>query len=201
VRNLSKEPHPRNSEETEKKVIECERSTASIGAGKSKPIQDRRGAALLATVILLLPLGCLAALFLDVGRLYAIRARMQVAADAAALAAASGLIDGDDEGDSVQARAQYYVAMNPIEYTPAFLELLQLNADLGTIRVILRYQTGPLLWAPGGLTLRMVAGARAQKVQPGETGRPIPHGNAFGWWKHDKINAGAQDSGVVKLTL
>jgi Flp pilus assembly protein TadG len=155
--------------------------------------------ALIMTVVLLIPLGCLAALFLDVGRLYALRVRMQVAADAAALAAASALIDGDSNGDSVQARADRYVAMNPIYTTPASLESLYVNTDEGTVRVILRYRTGALLWAPAGLTVRMAAGARADGVQPGETGRPIPNGNAFGWWKNEKTNPGAKDSALVRL--
>ena len=168
--------------------------------GKSKR-QNRRGVVLVATVLLLIPLGLLAALFLDVGRLYSIRARMQVAADAAALAGASALIDGDEKGDSVQSRAERYVEMNPIHTTAAFLEFLSINTDSGTVRVVLKYQPVGLLWAPGGMTVRMAAGAKVQAAQAGEIGRPIPNGNAFGWWKNEKINPGSKDSAVIKLAL
>ena len=189
MRNLSKELQSGINEERKKKRARRGR------------LHNRRGLALIVTVLILIPVGCLAALFLDAGRLYAIRVQMQVAADAAALAAASALIDGDEKGDSVQARAEHYVAMNPIQSSTAFLEFVDLNTESGTVRIVLRYQTSPLLWARGGLTVRMVAEARADGLHPGEIGRPVPPGNAFGWWKKKKEkNPGAPDSALVRLS-
>jgi hypothetical protein len=203
VIGLSKELQPANNPEADKSLDPCERPTDQSGGPSTtrnlKCLQNRRGLALIVTVLVLIPVGCLAALFLDAGRVYAVRAGMQAAADATVLAAASGLIDGN--GDSVQARAEEYVAMNPIHATPALLESLYINTDLGTVRIVLKYQTGALFWAPGGLTVRMDAGAKAEGVRPGEIGRPIPNGNAFGWWKNDKFNPGSKDSGVVRLAL
>jgi hypothetical protein len=168
--------------------------------GKVNRVHDERGVALIVIMLLLIPVSLLGALFMDVGRLYAMRVRMQVAADAAALAAASGFIDGNVNGDSVRARAEYYVTMNPIHTTPAVLESLIMNSDSGTVSLVLRHQTGSLLMAPGGITIRVGAKAKATVVQPGEIGRPIPNGNAFGWWKNEKTNPGAKDSGLVKLS-
>ena len=166
-----------------------------------KRFHDKRGMALVVIILLLMPATLLSALFMDMGRLYALRVRMQLAADAAVLAAASGLIDGDVKGDSVRARAQYYLAMNTIHSEPALLESLTMDTDAGTVGLVLKHQTGSLLLAPGGLIIRMGAKARVQIVQSEmEVGRPIPNGNAFGWWKQDRNNPGAKDSGVVKLT-
>jgi hypothetical protein len=165
-----------------------------------KRFRDKRGAALVIFVLLLMPVSLLSALFMDAARLYTLRARMQVAADAAVLAAASGLIDGDEKGDSVLARAQYYVGRNTINSAPALLESLTVNTDAGTVGVVLKHQTGALLLAPGGLLMRIKGKAGVRRAHLGETGRPIPQGNAFGWWKQDKDNPAAKDSAVVKLS-
>ncbi|HJR16741.1 MAG TPA: pilus assembly protein TadG-related protein [Gemmatimonadales bacterium] len=166
-----------------------------------KRFHDKRGMALVVVILLLLPATLLSALFMDMGRLYAVRVRMQLTADATALAAVSGLIDGDVKGDSVWARARYYLARNTIHSEPALLESLNINTDAGTVSLVLKHQTGSLLLAPGGLTIRMGAKATVQLVQSeNELGRPIPNGNAFGWWKQDHKNPGAKDSGVVKLS-
>jgi hypothetical protein len=149
-------------------------------------------------VILLVPLGLFVALFMDAARLYVMRGRMQVAADAAALAAASGFIDGDVKDHSIESRAAHYVAANPIGTVPATLESLIMNGDSGTVSLVLSHQTGSLLLAPDGITIRIRANARAGLVQPGQVGRPIPNGNAFGWWKH-KANPAGNDSGLVWL--
>ncbi len=161
--------------------------------------RDRRGMALHLTVVLLVPLGLLAALFMDVGRLYVMRGQMQVAADAAALAGASGFIDGNAEGDSVQARAAHYVAANPIDGGSVALESLIVNTSSGTLRLVLSHQTGPLLLAPDGITIRIRASAKAELVQPGEIGRPIPTENAFTWWRQDESVVAGSDSGMVRL--
>jgi hypothetical protein len=192
-----------------KRTVQAAAAGAQEEAGPTKVLRaaigepervHERGAVLVIVVALLIPLGLLGALFADMGRLYVMRGRMQVAADAAALAAASGFIDGNVKGDSVEARAAYYLAANPIDTVPAILESLTMNTDSATLSLVLRHQTGSLLLAPGGITIRIGAKARAKLVQPGEVGRPIPKGNAFGWWKHDKTNPGVTDSGVVKLS-
>jgi hypothetical protein len=163
--------------------------------------RDRAGMALQLTVLLLVPAGLMFALAMDAGRLFVVRGEMQVAADAAALAGASSFIDGDEGGDAAQVRAQHFVTANPIGSVAAVLESLTVNPDSGTLKLVLRYQTGSLLLAPGGLTIRSRAGARARLVQPGQTGRAIPNENRLHWWKQDEIiPAGAADSGRVTLT-
>jgi putative Flp pilus-assembly TadE/G-like protein len=166
-------------------------------------LRDRRGAAMaLMTMLLLLPLGLLTAYFTDSARLFVMRVQMQVAADAAALAGASGFIDGDEDGDSVEARAAHYVTLNPVGSRAATLESLTVDLDSGTINLVLSHATGPLLFLPRGMTVRVHASAKAGLAGPGEIGRPIHNGNAFGWWKHDKdkeIHAAGSDSGLVRL--
>ena len=162
--------------------------------------QNERGMALVIMAVLMIPVGLLLALFMDAGRLYVIRGQMQVAADAAALAAASGFIDGT-KSDAIQARAANYVAANPIGTVPASIESLTMNTDAGTLSLVLRFQTGSLFWAPGGITVRIGAKARADLVQENEVGRPIPKGNAYGWWKNEKEGSmmAGKDSGMVRL--
>jgi uncharacterized membrane protein len=162
--------------------------------------QNERGMALGIMAALMIPVGLLLALFMDAGRLYVIRGQMQVAADAAALAAASGFIDGVKD-NAIQARAADYVAANPIGTVPASIESLTMDPDAGTLSLVLRYQTGSLFWAPGGITVRIGANARVDLVRENEIGRPIPNGNAYGWWKQKKegsLMAGT-DSGLVRL--
>jgi uncharacterized iron-regulated membrane protein len=162
-------------------------------------LKNERGAALHLIVISLIPVGLFTALFMDAGRLYVMRGRMQVAADAAALAGASGFIDGNEEGDSVQSRAAHYVAANPIGAVPAALESLAIDPDSGRLSLVIRLETGSLLLAPGGITIRVRSQARAKLAQAGQVGRPVPEGNAFGWWKQDETNPGGSDSAVVRL--
>lgn len=199
MRTLRQPELPANS--TAEDVVPAVQETTApvLAIGERKPIHDERGMALYLVVALLIPVGLLWALFMDIGRLYVTRGQMQVAADAAALAAASGFIDGDPGGDAIQDRAAEYVAANPIGAVPAILESLSIDTDSGSVGLVLKYQTGPLLLAPAGITMRMGAKARATIPTAGETGRPIPHGNAFGWWKHEKINPAASDSGLVRL--
>lgn len=163
--------------------------------------QNERGMALGIMAVLMIPVGLLVALFMDAGRLYVIRGQMQVTADAAALAAASGFIDGISS-ESIQANAAYYVAANPIGAVPASIESLILNTDAGTVSLVISHQTGPLFWAPAGITVRIGAKAKADLVtQENQVGRPIPNGNAYGWWKHEKEGSlmAGQDSGMVRL--
>jgi hypothetical protein len=173
--------------------------SAAIEDVESKAAASERGMALFILVVLLIPLGLLMALFADMGRLYVMRGRMQVAADAAALAGASGFIDGNVDGDSVEARVVHYVAANLIDTVPAVLESLTMNTDSGTLSLVLSHQASSLLLAPDGITMRIGAKAKATLVQPGEIGRPVPNGNAFGWWKKEKTISAGKDSAMVRL--
>jgi Putative Flp pilus-assembly TadE/G-like len=186
------QPQGANSETTVVRVRE---------KGRLNAANNERGMALYVMAVLMVPVGLVLALFMDAGRLYVVRGQMQVAADAAALAAASGLIQGQD-ADSIQARAAYYAAANLVETASPHLDSLTMNTDAGTLRVVLSHQTGALFLAPGGITVRMAAEAKADLVdQENEIGRPIPNGNAYGWWKHekDKSEMAGKDSGLVKL--
>jgi hypothetical protein len=152
--------------------------------------------------LLLVPAGLMGALVLDGGRLYVVRAEMQLAADAAALAGASSFIDGTAAAaDSAQARVEHFIAANPIGGAPAMLESLTMNADSGTLRLVLRYHTDAMLLAPDGVTMRSRAGARSRLVQPGQLGRPIPNQNPLHWWKQeDEVTPAGADSGIVTLS-
>jgi hypothetical protein len=174
-------------------------ASAVVVIGELEHVHDERGMALFIMVALMIPLGLLMALFMDMGRLYVMRGRMQVAADAAALAGASGFIDGNVGGDSVEARVVHYVAANPIDTVPAVLESLTMNTDSGTLSLVLSHQASSLLLAPEGITMRIGAKAKATLVQPGEIGRPVPNGNAFGWWKKEKTISAGKDSAMVRL--
>jgi Flp pilus assembly protein TadG len=167
-------------------------------------VSDDRGTALPFLVIAMVPLGILTAAFMDAARLYVTRAQMQVAADAGALGGASGFIDGDADGDSVEARVLHYVEANAIGQVPAIVDTLTVDLDAGTVSLVLRHRTGSLLLAPGGMTMRARATARSRLAGPGEVGRPIPNGNAYGWYnkdetQKDETQGGGTDSAVVKL--
>jgi hypothetical protein len=182
-------------EDVESKAAAC----GVVVIGELEHVHDERGMALFILVVLLIPLGLLMALFADMGRLYVMRGRMQVAADAAALAGASGFIDGNVGGDSVEARVIHYVAANLIDTVPAVLESLTMNTDSGTLSLVLSHQASSLLLAPEGITMRIGAKAKATLAQPGEIGRPVPNGNAFGWWKKEKTISAGKDSAMVRL--
>jgi hypothetical protein len=151
-------------------------------------------------VLLLIPMRLMGAVAVDAGRLYMVRGKMQLAADAAALAGASSFLDEADAGDSVQARAQHFVAANPIVNAPAVLESLSFNADSGTLKLVLSYHTGSLILGPNGMTMRVRAGARAELVRPGQIGRLIPSENPLHWWKQTEATPGGADSGLVILS-
>jgi hypothetical protein len=171
-----------------------------VGQAVRREYRDRAGSAPQLMVLLLVPMGFIGALAMDAGRLYMVRGEMQVAADAAALAGASSFLDGEDAGDSVQARAEHFVAANPIVNVPAVLESLSFNADSGTLKLVLSYHTGSLILAPDGMTMRSRAGARAELVKPGQIGRLIPSENPLHWWKQDEASPGGADSGLVILS-
>jgi len=110
--------------------------------------------------LLLLPLMLLGTLFMDLGRIQMLRTEAQLAADAAALAGGSAFIDGPGEGAGlVVARVHHYVNDNPIGGQKAAVESIAINVPAASVRVVLGYETGPLLLGQGGLRLLARAGA------------------------------------------
>ena len=190
----------RTTLEVQPRVASDEVAVARVRGKGRWTAAHKRGAVLYIMSVLMIPVGLVLALFMDAGRLYVIRGQMQVAADAAALAGASGLIDGKNS-DSIQARAAHYAAANLVGNSPPSLDSLVMNTDSGTLRVVLSHQTGPLFLAPGGITVRMSAKAKADLLnQENIVGRPIPQGNAYGWWKNaEEKSQAAKDSGLVRL--
>ena len=165
-----------------------------------KRVSNDRGTALPFLVMAMVPIGILTATFMDAARLYVMRAQMQVAADAGALGGASGFIDGDADGDSVEARVAHYVEANLIGAVPAIVDSLTMDLDAGTVSLVLRHPTGSLLLFPDGMIIRARASASSQLTEPGEVGRPVHNGNAYGWWKKDHFQGGVgTDSALVKL--
>jgi len=124
---------------------------------------DRRGATLVVIGLLLIPLTLLASLFLDLGKVYAFRSEAQLAADAAALAGGSGLIEGDEGGGIATARVHQYVNENEIGQGHAEVDSLLVDVAAGRLDLVLGYQTGPLMMAPSGLRLQARAGAQVSE--------------------------------------
>jgi Flp pilus assembly protein TadG len=158
-------------------------------------LRQRRGHTLALLAMLLMPALGFVAVSMDLGIVYAMRARLQLAADAAVLAGAQEFITGG----SVETYVTSYLAKNPIGENPATIEQLVVNTDSGLVQLTIGYQTAPLFLAPQGVGLRVRAGARAQLTKPAEKGRPVPPGNAYGWYKKDKSSPG-KDSALVRLT-
>jgi len=124
---------------------------------------DRHGATLVVIGLLLIPFTLLASLFLDLGKVYAFRSEAQLAADAAALAGGSGLIEGDEGGGIATARVHQYVNQNEIGGGHAEVDSLVIDVDAGRLELVLGYQTGPLMIAPSGIRLQARAGAQVSE--------------------------------------
>jgi len=127
---------------------------------------NRRGATIVALGLLLLPMLLLATLFLDLGKIYALRNEAQTAADAAALAGVSGFIDGEGEEGSVVSRVHHYINDNPIAGEKAAVDSIIIDVGLSSVHVVLGYHTGPLMMSESGLRLQARAGA--ELVEPSE---------------------------------
>jgi len=124
----------------------------------------RRGATLVVIGLLLIPLTLLASLFLDLGKVYAFRSEAQLAADAAALAGGSGLMEGGDEGGGIAtARVHQYVNENEIGGSYAQVDSLLVDVAADRVELVLGYQTGPLMMAPSGIRLQARAGAQVSE--------------------------------------
>jgi hypothetical protein len=129
--------------------------------------------------LLLLPLMLLGTLFMDLGRIYVLRTEAQLAADAAALAGGSAFIDGPGEGGAelVVARVHQYVNDNRIGGQKAAVDSIAINVPAASVRVVLGYETGPLLLGQGGLRLLARAGAKvfeASEATEAPTSGPEP---------------------------
>jgi len=160
-------------------------------------LRRRRGHTLPLIAVLLVPSLGLLALSMDLGRVYALRAEMQRSADAAVLAGAQELISGD----SVETYVRTYLEKNPVGHRVATVEQLVINSDSGRVELTIGYQTEPALLAPDGVGLRVRSGATVQLTDSGEVGKPVPPGNAYGWYKNDKKWSPGKDSALVRLTL
>ena len=159
-------------------------------------LRRRRGYTLPLMTLLLVPALGFLALNIDLGRVYALRAEMQRAADAAVLAGAQEFI----AGNSVETYVRTYLEKNPVGNKVATIEQLVIESDSGRVELTIGHQTGPMLLAPDGVGLRVRSGATAQLTDSGEVGTPVPPGNAYGWYKNDKKWSPGKDSARVRLT-
>jgi len=137
---------------------------------------NRRGTTLALLGVLLLPLTVLASLFVDMGRVYVYRAEMQRAADAAALAGGSGLIDGDEAGELVIPRIYQYVERNRIGGQQAHVDSIVIDHDADRLHVVLGYETDALILVGAGLRLHARAGAQVSEDLVAAAGEGAPAG-------------------------
>jgi Putative Flp pilus-assembly TadE/G-like len=134
---------------------------------------NRRGTMLAFLGVLLLPLIVFASVSLDLCRVYLLRAEMQRAADAGALAGASGLIDGDEGGELVIPRIYQFVNHNPVGGRHADVDSIVIDHDAGRMHVVLGYDTDALMLAGPGIRLHARAGAQVnEEAVIGEDGAP-----------------------------
>jgi len=160
-------------------------------------LRRRRGHTLPLMSMLLIPALGFLALSIDLGRIYALRTEMQRAADAAVLAGAQEFISGD----AVEAYVRTYLEKNLVGNKVATIEELVIDSDSGLVELTIGYQTDPMLMAPDGMGLRVRSAAAAQLTVPGEIGKPVPPGNAYGWYKKAKKSTPGKDSAAVRLTF
>ncbi|MFL5535615.1 MAG: pilus assembly protein TadG-related protein [Gemmatimonadales bacterium] len=158
-------------------------------------LRKRSGQTLAIMTALLIPALAVWALTMDLGLVYVRRAEMQRAADAAVLAGAQEFISGG----SVETYVRSYLEKNPVGDTVATVERLVINTDAALVDLTIGYQTPSLLLAPNGVGLTVHSGATAELTAPGEIGKPVPPGNAYGWYKKEKSNPG-KDSAFARLT-
>jgi Flp pilus assembly protein TadG len=158
-------------------------------------LRKRSGQTLVITTALLIPALAVWALTMDLGLVYVRRAEMQRAADAAVLAGAQEFITGGP----VETYVRSYLEKNPVGDTVATVEQLVINTDSARVDLTIGYQTQSLLLAPNGVGLTVHSGAAAELTDPGEIGKPVPPGNAYGWYKKEKSNPG-KDSAFARLT-
>ncbi len=160
-----------------------------------KKLRKRRGTTLSIMAALLVPALGVCALTMDLGLVYALKAEMQRAADAAVLAGAQEFITGG----SVETYVRSYLEKNPVGNTVAMVEQLVIDTDSARVNLTIGYHTRALILAPNGVGLTVHSEATAELTDPGEVGKPVPPGNAYGWYKKEKSNPG-KDSAFARLT-
>ena len=160
-----------------------------------KKLRNRSGHTLTIMAALLVPALAILALTMDLGLVYVRKAEMQRAADAAVLAGAQEFITGG----SVETYVMSYLEKNPVGNTVATVEQLVIDTDSARVNLTIGYHTRALILAPNGVGLRVRSGATAKLTNPGEVGKPVPPGNAYGWYKKEKSNPG-KDSAFARLT-
>ena len=158
-------------------------------------LRERSGHSLVIMTVLLLPALGVLALTMDLGLVYVRKAEMQRAADAAVLAGAQEFITGGP----VETYVRSYLEKNLVGDAVATVEQLVINTDSARVELTIGYQTQPLLLAPHGVGLTVHSGATAELTDSGVIGKPVPPGNAYGWYKKEKSNPG-KDSAFARLT-
>lgn len=181
----------------ERFALEPLRPSRAMRITVREKLHRRRGHTLPLMAALLVPALGFLALCMDLGRVYTLRAEMQRAADAAVLAGAQEFI----AGDSVETYVRTYLEKNPVGHQVATIQQLIIDSDSGRVELTIGYQTGPVLLAPDGVGLRVRSGAEVQLTDSGEVGKPIPPGNAYGWYRNEKNSTPGKDSALVRLTL
>jgi Flp pilus assembly protein TadG len=159
---------------------------------------DERGAAAVTLSLLLVPMLGFAAIAVDVGSLYAERARLQVAADAAAIAVAQDCSRGNC-GD-MQATAQSLITANDGEGTAARPEL-----SSAPLSVTVTGSTPKEHWFAPVIGIDSTAVSATATVGWGAPSQgPAVLPLAFSWCSFDKQTGGAipstQTLQVLKLT-
>lgn len=125
-------------------------------SGAAGPRRSRRGATLVVVAVSATALFGIATGVLELGRLHLYVAQAQRAADAAALAGASGF----PSEDSVRARAAQFAAANTIAGAAATITRLTLDPATQAVRVRVASPTARLAFWPAGVVVERLAGAR-----------------------------------------
>jgi hypothetical protein len=97
--------------------------------GRLGPLRRRRGAIVVLSAVLMIIMMALLALSMDTGYMFTVQARLDRAVDAAALAGAAVLIDGEDQAEQT---ALEYLIRNPVGQPASILtsnELVELTAQ------------------------------------------------------------------------
>ena len=120
-----------------------------------KKLRKRRGTTLSIMAALLVPALGVCALTMDLGLVYALKAEMQRAADAAVLAGAQEFITGG----SVETYVRSYLEKNPVGNTVATVEQLVIDTDSARVNLTIGYHTRALLLAPNGMGITVQSAA------------------------------------------
>jgi Flp pilus assembly protein TadG len=92
-----------------------------MGVKKMKTIYRENGVVMVVAALMIVALMLSAAIVIDVGQMYMVKARLQTAADAAAMAGAQSLIENNQNAGLATDESRQYVSRNlnpPYDYTP-----------------------------------------------------------------------------------